>query len=219
MITSIISTLSENFKSVLFTIACLIYANISIGQNILWADKVLKVSSEAGTKAYSAKQILGKPNATPDSAGNAWRPNSQGKPETIELGFSQPFKAKQLLIVEALTPGFIRSVTVKNAEGIEFPVASYGSKSAIKGPRLLTIDLTDYSIQVASVSITLIPVRDVSVTIDAVGLTDSDQNFKLVNYINLEAVSKAAPVIKADTAVAVPEEKQDDKKKKDKKKK
>ncbi|MBC7390395.1 MAG: hypothetical protein H7329_14355 [Opitutaceae bacterium] len=217
MIISLVSKGIGKMKSALFVCTILFSFNLSFAQEIVWASKVVKFSSETGTKAYLANQILGKPNATPDSLGNTWRPNSQGKPETIEVSFNSKIKAKQLFIVESLNPGFIKSVVVKNSDGIEFPVASYISKSAIKGPRLLTINLSDYSMNISSAIITLIPIKNVSVSIDAVGLTDSENTYKLVNHVQLEQVVKVAPVVKVDTTVMPVEEPSS--KKKDKKKK
>ncbi len=205
-------------KNAILIAVCLTSYHYTVAQEIVWASKVVKFSSETGIKAYSANQILGKPNATPDSSGNAWRPNSQGKPETIEVSFNSKMKAKQLFIVESLNPGFIKSVVVKNSDGIEFPVANYISKSAIKGPRLLTINLADYSMNISSAIITLIPVKNVSVSIDAVGLTDSENTFKLVNNVQVEQVVKVAPVIKQDTTALPVEEPASDKKKNKKKK-
>ena len=217
MISKLVLNGVEKIKSALIVFIVLLCCNISFAQEIVWANKVLKFSSETGTKAYSANQILGKPNATPDSVGNSWRPNSQGKPETIEVSFSSKIKAKQLFIVESLNPGFIKSVVVKNSDGIEFPVASYISKSAIKGPRLLNINLADYSMNISSVIITLIPVKNVSVTIDAVGLTDSENAFRLSNHVKMEQVIKVVPVVKVDTT-ALPVEEPSSKKKGKKKK-
>ena len=72
-------------KNLIFISALLFTGNMAEAQQIAWAEKVVKFSSETGTKAYSASQILGKPNAKPDSAGNAWRPNSQGKHVAPEI--------------------------------------------------------------------------------------------------------------------------------------
>lgn len=160
----------------------------SFSQDIVWASKVDKYSSQVGSTAFSAKQILGKPNARPDSAGNGWQPNGTQREEFIVVEFDTVVKTKQILIVESMNTGYIRKVSAFDNQGMEYDLAHFPPKSGTKGPKLIKINAADFSINVKSVKLTLVPLRHVPTTVDAVGITSSDQDFMLTK--NMEIVAQ-----------------------------
>ena len=62
--------------------------------NILWADKVLRSSSQYGEVDWSAEQILGEPDTYPAHGDRptAWAPaiNRKTSTEFIRVGFAKP---------------------------------------------------------------------------------------------------------------------------------
>ncbi len=76
-----------------------------------WAAKVVAVSSAQGEgkEAFSASQVLGKPNALPLGQINdeAWIPKKEGPAEFIEVRFPRSVAAQQVTIVENFNPGSI----------------------------------------------------------------------------------------------------------------
>lgn len=162
----------------------------TFSQDIAWASKVDKYSSQVGATAFSARQILGKPNARPDSASNGWQPQGTQKEEFIIVEFDTLIKTKQILIVESMNTGYIRKVSAFDNEGMEYDVAHFPPKSGMKGPKLVKINVADFSINVKSVKLTLVPLRHVPTTVDAVGITSSDQDFMLTKDLQIIAQVK-----------------------------
>ena len=68
-------------------------------QQIQWASKVIKYSSDLGGKQFGIKRILGKPDVFPQGgySGNAWTPkNSLNGKEVVEATMlAQVVKDKQ----------------------------------------------------------------------------------------------------------------------------
>ena len=166
-------------------------ALVSNAQGIVWATKVEKFSSQVGEKAYAAKQVLGKPNSTPDSTGNGWQPYGSNKEESITVSFDTVIQSKQVLIIESMNTGYIRKVSAFNEDGLEYDIAAYPPKSGAKGPKLIQINVEQFSIKIKSVKVTLVPLRNVPVTIDAIGITASDKPYTL-NKTNLHLEPVAA---------------------------
>jgi OmpA-OmpF porin, OOP family len=88
-------------------------------QEVLWATKVLEVSSEyrdAGVPGqFAAKQALGPPSINPAvSKGTecAWSPSeaNSAREEFIKLGYAKPIHVQQIAISEALGAGAITKV-------------------------------------------------------------------------------------------------------------
>jgi len=176
---------STGFYLVAFVFACSLS---SYAQEIIWASKVDKYSSQVGTSSFSAKQILGKPNARPDSTGNGWQPHGTQREEFIVVEFDTIVKSKQILIVESMNTGYIRKVSAFDNQGMEYDVAHFPAKSGMKGPKLLKINVADFSINIKSVKVTLVPLRHVPTTVDAVGITASDEDFMLTK--NMEIIAQ-----------------------------
>ncbi|HQE33093.1 MAG TPA: hypothetical protein PLQ70_00340 [Flavobacterium alvei] len=89
-------------------------------QQIQWASKLIKFSTDLGGKQNGIKRILGKPDAFPQggSSANAWMPkNALDGREIIEVGFEKPQTVKQVAVCENLNSGCVIKISVDNGSG------------------------------------------------------------------------------------------------------
>ncbi len=88
-------------------------------QQIQYAYKVLKYSSDLGGKLNSVKRILGKPDAFPQGgpSANAWVAKDALGSAYIEVEFENPQTVKQLAVFENLNAGCITRIMVADASG------------------------------------------------------------------------------------------------------
>ncbi len=106
-------------KKVLFCIA-LFSLFLANAQQVQWANKLLKFSSDLGGKQHGIKRILGKPDVFPQggSSPNAWTPKKAlDGYEWVEVGFEKPQTVKQVAIFENLNAGCVVSVAVDDGSG------------------------------------------------------------------------------------------------------
>ena len=92
----------------------------SQAQQVQWATKIIKYSSDLGGKQNGIKRLLGKPDAFPQAgnSANAWTPkNALDGREVIEIGFEIPQIVKQIAIFENLNAGCAYKVAVDNGSG------------------------------------------------------------------------------------------------------
>lgn len=89
-------------------------------QQIQWASKVIKFSSDLGGKQNGIKRILGKPDVFPQggNSGNAWTPkNALDGREIVEVGFEKPQTIKQVAVFENLNAGCVTRISVDKGSG------------------------------------------------------------------------------------------------------
>lgn len=89
-------------------------------QQIQWASKLIKFSTDLGGKQNGIKRILGKPDAFPQggSSANAWMPkNALDGREIVEVGFEKPQTVKQVAVYENLNSGCVTKISVDNGSG------------------------------------------------------------------------------------------------------
>lgn len=104
----------------LFFILTLLNLYFVEAQQVQWASKAIKFSSDLGGKQNGIKRILGKPDAFPQggSSANAWTPkNALDGKETIEVGFEKPQTVKQVTIFENLNAGCVVKIGVDTGSG------------------------------------------------------------------------------------------------------
>lgn len=90
------------------------------GQEIQWASKILKCSSDLGSKAYGSKRMLGKPDVFPQGgvSPNAWSPkNALDGKEAVEVAFDKPQTVKQIAIFENVNAGCVVRISVDTGTG------------------------------------------------------------------------------------------------------
>ena len=84
-------------------------------QQVQWAHKLLKFSSDLGGKQNGIKRILGKPDAFPQcgNSANGWSPkNALDGREVVVVGFEKPQSVKQIAVFENLNAGCVNRVFV-----------------------------------------------------------------------------------------------------------
>lgn len=151
-------------------------------QEVQWAYKVTDHSSQVGTKEFSAKQVLGRPNVLPRSGknANAWEPKGTGeKTEFIKVSFLNPMRAKFILVAESNHPGYISKVMAYDSLDHEKEVASYTTKKALSGSRLLNVDVSAVDFKIAAIKIIFQSVKDIPVAIDAIGILQADKPMEI----------------------------------------
>lgn len=106
-------------KAALFCTTLFIFFSVN-GQQVQWANKLIKFSSDLGGKQHGIKRILGKPDVYPQggSSPNAWTPKKAlDGYEWVEVGFEKPQTVKQVAIFENLNAGCVVSVAVDDGSG------------------------------------------------------------------------------------------------------
>lgn len=133
-------------KKVYFLFSILFVLFSANAQQVQWASKLIKYSSDLGGKQFGIKRILGKPDAFPQGgySANAWTPkNALDGREIVIVGFETPQTVKQVAIFENLNAGCVTRVWV-SIDGEKFePV--WGRKPDYKTPAYRTTLSTDRS--------------------------------------------------------------------------
>lgn len=105
-------------------------------QQIQWAFKVIKYSSDLGGKQFGIKRILGKPDVFPQGgySGNAWTPkNALDGREVVEVGFEKPQTVKQVAVFENLNAGCVVKIST-STDGEHYETV-WSRKPDYKTPR------------------------------------------------------------------------------------
>ena len=184
-------------KKLLLAVAGLITAELSMAQEVQWAFKVLDFSSQKDSKAYAAKQVIGKPNVFPASGEsvNAWQCKSEKESdEFIKVGFFNPVKPKMVYIGESYNPGFISKIFIYDASGAEHEIASYNPQAITEKGRLLHINTSNIDFFVFALKIVLRPTKGTPVGIDAIGISESDNIYEI--KLNHADVVKSHMIVK-----------------------
>ncbi|MDN3678012.1 hypothetical protein QWY90_11915 [Flavobacterium paronense] len=89
-------------------------------QQVQWANKLIKYSSDLGGKQFGIKRILGKPDAFPQAGNspNAWTPKKAlDGYEWVEVSFEKPQTVKQVAVFENLNAGCVVKIGVDTGSG------------------------------------------------------------------------------------------------------
>jgi len=89
-------------------------------QQVQWASKAIKFSSDLGGKQNGVKRILGRPDAFPQGgvSPNAWMPKDALRGyEWVEVGFENPQTVKQVAVFENLNAGCVVRIGVDTGSG------------------------------------------------------------------------------------------------------
>jgi WD40-like Beta Propeller Repeat len=89
-------------------------------QQIQWANKLIKYSSDLGGKQNGIKRVLGKPDCFPQagSSPNAWTPKKAlDGYEWIEVSFEKPQTVKQVAVFENTNTGCVVKISVDTGSG------------------------------------------------------------------------------------------------------
>ena len=186
-------------KKIILSIACLFCLNLVKAQEVQWAFRVLEYSSQKESRAFSANQVLGKPNVLPASGENmnAWQPKDNRKEEYIKVGFLNPMKPKQIVIAESFHPGGVFKILVYDADGKEFNLNLLKSKRTGELSKVFTVNCSEIDFTVFAVKLFLKSTKAEPVAIDAIGITSSDKPVKIklnqAEYIKSNMVATILP--------------------------
>lgn len=103
-----------------FGITLFLLAFSAGAQQVQWASKLIKFSSDLGGKQNGVKRILGKPDAFPQGgpSPNAWSPkNALDGFEWVTVGFDKPQPVKQIAVFENLNAGCVIRVQADEGDG------------------------------------------------------------------------------------------------------
>lgn len=151
----------------------------AVSQKVQWAKQVVDYSSQSGTKAYSATEILGKPSVMPNfgKSAAAWSPVFPSSNfEWIRLGFEEPVYIRQILINENLNPGAIVKIYIYDSIGRGHQI--YGNNSpkpmpVSLDPTRLFFNPTNFRSKEVKIELNLSNYLE-EYQIDAVGISDTD---------------------------------------------
>lgn len=144
------------YKSLLLITLLLAFNNVR-AQEIQWVSSILEASSELAPVGYSAEQIIGKPNVTPETgeSPNAWMPYSDDREEYVKVDYELPIKIRQIAIAESFNPGAIYQIYLYDRSDNEFLINTFEPQPIPLKSRMLHVffDLTEY--EVAAVKVVL----------------------------------------------------------------
>jgi len=154
----------------------LVINSITYGQDIQWASKVLRFSSELTDTEYSSKQLLGEPNVHPSGreSPNAWTPDRENKNESITVGFEKPMKVRQIVIAESYNPSAISIIHLLDTKYKKRLSVEFDPKQLSVESRLLNAFFNETTFNVRALQI---EIKGDAVpgyySIDAIGISNS----------------------------------------------
>ncbi len=102
-----------------FLYCCLAFPLFLQAQQVQYAAKVLKYSTDLGGKLNSVKRIVGKPDAFPQGgpSANAWVAKDALGSAFVEVEFEKPQTVKQIAVFENLNAGCVTRIQIGDASG------------------------------------------------------------------------------------------------------
>ncbi len=181
-------------KIILFA-ALIIAATHAQGQDedTQWVSTILEASSELTPREYSAEQIIGKPNVTPETgeSPNAWMPFRDDREEYVKVGFERPIRISQIAIAESLNPGAIYQIFLYDRSDNEFLINTFDPRPVDLKSRMLHIffDMTQYEVAAIKVVLRCDAVSGYN-AIDAIAISNSTKPIKQeVQILDSEVVN------------------------------
>ncbi|MBI3257906.1 MAG: OmpA family protein [Ignavibacteriae bacterium] len=181
-------------KYSVLSIACILVFNLNniFAQNVQWASKILKYSSQYSETKSTAEQALGKPNVLPTGGDSrfAWAVGQTDdcyeltEEATLKLGYETPMKIQQVAIAENCAPGAIEKVVLIDTEGDDHEIYNVEPQLASEKSRMLNIFFPMTNYKVAAVTVILQPEKVKGWNeIDAVGISDSKDSVKATIHL------------------------------------
>ncbi len=162
-----------------FLLAGLLAGFSASAQDIQWAARVQGFSSQAGTQAYSAKQILGEPNKYPSIGDSpvAWAPSFEDVSDEryIKVAFQRPMAIQQVMVAESKQAGSVGAIYLfdRNQKGyLVYEAGKQNAQSDANG--MLRVLFKETKFPVYSVKVVLKENAGWdSEQIDAIGISNS----------------------------------------------
>jgi len=167
----------NNIRSILIAILVFSGSCVLAQETVLWASKVMYVTSEMGPLQHSALQVLHKPNVFPKSgkSPNAWSPKKDDKDDYIVVQFEKGINAQQIAIAETENPGAISKIYAYDAQDNEYLLFDLTPRQIPLEKRLLNLffEKTKYKIAYIRIDIAGGAVEGYN-SIDAIGISESN---------------------------------------------
>jgi hypothetical protein len=112
---------------------------------ILWASRVVAVSSEYNDTTWAARQVLGPPDVYPrhGDLGGAWASKEpDAGDEFIEVAFERPVRAQAVRVYETFNPGAVSQVELVTSMGRRID-STAGRTIADRSPQGATVESFD----------------------------------------------------------------------------
>ncbi|HUH73043.1 MAG TPA: OmpA family protein [Chitinophagales bacterium] len=183
-------------KKISFLFVALLYILSANAQNVFWASKVIKFSSQFGDKEFSAQQVLGPPNALPNYGKSlvAWAPSANSQRASITVEFEKATPVQQIAIGENLLTGSVEKIFLYDEKGKEYQVYNnpYPKPSSPDYARIFNhfIPLTSYKAVRLRLEINFSSFRNIP-QIDCIGISPDRQ--KIVAKINTIEYTSSFP--------------------------
>lgn len=144
-------------NKIYLAIAALFLSGAVSAQRIYWAEKVVDYSSQLSDTEYSAQQVLGKPNAMPQTGNNptAWLPSKPNKTEHITVSFEKQVRVNQIVIAESYNPSATYQIYLYDENGIEYLVHTFNPRPIDLQNRLINIFIDRTSYKVSALKLVL----------------------------------------------------------------
>lgn len=181
----------------LFSFISFIFCN---AQEVQWASSVTDYSSQLSENAFSAKQVLGVPNAMSGAKVEhmAWAAKKENSylGEHLEVEFAKPVRIAQVIVAESKNPGAISRIVLFDVRGKRklvydnsFPEPTSESQRLFRH----TFPMTDFEIRKVLVEIKTSAVPG-SNQIDAIGISNGKQEIAL----KVETLNYSEPLPSAE---------------------
>lgn len=170
-------------RKTVFRLACLVLfcttLNAGFAQSIVWADTVIRFSSQKSEKLFAAAQALGAPNKYPNPSYStcSWSPeySDARDSEFIQVGFTKPIVAKQVYIAENSNAGHIKSVYITTATAKRKLIYKETNTAETLAGRMLVIQMTSNTDPVERIELVMQkPTLANTYQIDAIGVSVSN---------------------------------------------
>ncbi|MGB0982934.1 MAG: OmpA family protein [Saprospiraceae bacterium] len=163
---------------------------------VQWASRVVRFSSQYKNDFYSAKQVLGPPNAMSGYSESvySWTPKDANgsRDEFVQVEFGIPMRVKQFAIVETLNPGAISKVYLIDTRGKTHKVFERKSfKSSYGMAKFFSKKITFTDYKVAGMKVVLKPSAIKGRNqIDAIAISNTATPIK----VNVNTITYSEPV-------------------------
>ncbi|MDN4164185.1 OmpA family protein [Cytophagales bacterium LB-30] len=170
----------------LFAIPLLCLQSVHAQQRIQWASKVDFQFNEYSDSLFSARSVLGEPDAFPYGTLNpkAFRLLEESAFGTLDLRFDTAQQVQQIIIIESYLPGRISEVTLIDEDLNKYPIYLKNPEASKDSARALvmTIDPTNYKVKGIEINLNSI-VQAGWAQLDAVGIRNSDNEEELLTML------------------------------------
>ncbi len=170
----------------------------TFANDVYWSSHLDFQHNEFASTDWSAKQVLGSPNAYPygQLSPQAFRLSSKMSFGTLVVNFDDPQYVQQVLILESYLPGRITDVSLYDEKGKKYSVYKNDTRQLKVSYRMLCIKLQKTSYKIKKVEVNLSTVSNTGWSqIDAIGIANVayestlKQKFKAMGIDNFEIES------------------------------